>query len=57
MMLEILNRKISTPLGIIILLLVATFVGGMIIRQYKKVMEIRLESIEIEVFGEPLDKD
>lgn len=48
-MLDILNKKISTWAGIITLLLIASFVGVLIIRQYQKVIEIRFETIELQV--------
>jgi hypothetical protein len=52
-MFAIINRRISTKTGIIVLLLVAAFVGSMIIRQYKNLMEKRFEVIEKEIFEQP----
>ena len=46
-MLGFLNRKISTPVGIIVLVSVATFVGWMIVQQYKNIIERRFEVIEL----------
>ncbi len=47
----LLNKKISTPVGVIILLVLVLFVGWMIIRQYEKLVEARIDYIEIEAFG------
>ncbi len=49
-MLGVLNKKVSTPVGIIVLLLVASFVGWMILNEYRKVVETRYEMIEISAF-------
>jgi len=56
-MVGILNRRISTKAGIIILFLIAAFVGSTIIRQYKKIMEMRFEAMETEVFEKPVEGD
>lgn len=47
----LLNKKVSTPVGVIILLAIVLFVGWMIIRQYEKLVEVRINYIEIEAFG------
>lgn len=47
LMLKILNKKISTEAGVIVLLLVAAFAGWVIIKEYKKVMEMRFVPLEI----------
>ena len=47
LMLKILNKKISTEVGIIVLLLVATFAGWVILKEYKKIMEMRFAPLEI----------
>ena len=52
MMWQILTKRISTSAGIITLLLVVSFVGWLMIREYKKFVETRFETIEIKVFGE-----
>jgi len=43
-----LNRKISTKIGIIVLLLIGGFFGWLIIREYKELMEMRLPVLEAE---------
>lgn len=48
-MLEFLNTKISTPIGILILLLVVAAVGVMIFYQFYQLMTIRFEVIELEI--------
>ncbi len=47
----LLNKKISTPVGVIILLAIVLFVGWLIIRQYEKLVEVRIDYIETEAFG------
>jgi len=47
-MLGFLNTRISTPIGIIILLLVVIAVGAMIFYQLHQVMSIRFEVMELQ---------
>lgn len=44
---DVLNKKVSTPIGFIVLLSVAFLVGWLILNQYKKVVETRYEMIEL----------
>ncbi len=46
-MLNALNKKVSTPLGIIILLLVSLFVGWIILDKYQEVVETRYKVIDL----------
>lgn len=39
-------------MGVIILLATVLFVGWLIIRQYEKLVEVRIDYIETEAFGE-----
>jgi uncharacterized integral membrane protein len=48
---EFFNKKISTPVGVVILLAIVLLVGWMIIRQYEKLMEVRIEHVEIRALG------
>jgi len=47
MLLDILNIKISTKVGIIVLLLIATLAGWIMIYQYKKFMDMRFTPLEV----------
>lgn len=51
-MIGVLNRKISTEIGIIVLLLISMFVGWMILRQYKEIVKIRFGPIKTEILEE-----
>jgi len=44
---NILNKKVSTPIGFIVLFSVTFLVGWLILNQYKKVVETRFEMIEL----------
>lgn len=46
-MLGILNKRITTKTGIIVLVLVASFVGWLMVREYVELMEIRYAPLEI----------
>lgn len=54
-MLGLLNRKISTSVGLIIVILFAILVSGVIIRQYRELMEIKFEKLELEPFEKSLE--
>ena len=45
-----LNRKVSTEIGIIVILLAAVFAGWVMLNQYKKLMEIKSNVIEVRMF-------
>ena len=47
MLTNLLNKKVSTPIGFIVLFSVTFLVGWLILNQYKKVVETRFEMIEL----------
>ena len=53
-MLGFLDTKISTPIGILILLLIAGTVGTMIFWQFYKLVTIRFEMVELRALEQPL---
>jgi hypothetical protein len=46
-MLDILNKRITTKTGIIVLVLVASFTGWLMVKEYVEFMEIRYAPLEI----------
>jgi len=47
MLINLLNKKISTPVGFIVLFSITFLIGWLILSQYKKVVETRFEMIEL----------
>ena len=47
MILSILNKRISTTVGIIVILSAALFAGWLMIKEYKELMEMRVAPLEI----------
>lgn len=47
-MLNFLNRKISTTLGIMILLFVVFIAAGAIIKEYQKIVSVRFDVLELD---------
>jgi len=46
-MLNVLNKRITTKTGIIVLLLVASFAGWLMVKEYTEFMEIRYAPLRI----------
>ena len=50
-MLRFLRKKISTQIGLIVVIAIAIFAGWVMISQYSQLMENRFDSINKEILG------